>query len=162
VALYPIFLVDELHLSYSEVGVLGMIYAVFWMSFYVVWGRAVDKRGAFWTVRANVLLTALLPLSYFLAQDVRMVALAYVFNGITVAGIDLGWLNAIMRFASKERVADYTAVHSGLSGVRGLIAPFLGTALMAIPGLGLRGVFLLSAAVIVAGWLMIRRVPRLD
>lgn len=162
VALYPIFLVDELHLSYSEVGVLGLVYAAFWMGFYVVWGRTVDKRGAFWTVRTNVLLSAMLPLGFFLAQDARTLALAYVFNGITVAGIDLGWLNAIMRLSPKERLADYTAVHSGLTGVRGLIAPFLGIALLSIPGVGLRGVFLLSVAVIVAGWLMIRRVPSVD
>ncbi len=158
VPLIPIFLVDELRLSYGQVGVLGMVNAVFWMVFYVVWGRTVDRRGAFWTVRVNFLLTVFVSLGFFLAQDMRLVAVAYVFNGMTVAGIDLGWMNAIMRFAGKERVGDYTALHSGLAGLRGLTAPFLGVALMGVPWIGLRGVFLLSAALILVGWLMIRRV----
>jgi len=37
--------VDELHLSYSQVGVLGTINSVFWMLFYIVWGQTVDRRG---------------------------------------------------------------------------------------------------------------------
>jgi hypothetical protein len=67
-------------------------------------------------------------------------------------------MNAIMQFARKEDVSHYTALHAFLVGVRGMIAPFAGTALIAIPWIGLRGVFLFSAVLILASWLLARRV----
>jgi len=42
--------------------------------------------------------------------------------------------------------------------VRGIFAPFAGTALMTLPVLGLRGVFLVGALFILASWLMGRTV----
>lgn len=158
VPLVPIFLVDELYLNYSQVGLLGMINALFWTVFYAVWGRGIDRRGALWTLRVNFFLTLFVPLGFFLAKDIWLVAIAYVFSGITMAGVDLGWINGIMHLTSKERVGDYTALHSSLLGIRGLIAPFLGTLLMNLNWLGLRGVFLISTILIVAGWALILRV----
>jgi hypothetical protein len=60
-------------------------------------------------------------------------AVAYIFTGITLAGIDLGWMNAIMQFAHKEKISHYTALHAFLVGMRGIVAPFAGTALITIP-----------------------------
>jgi DHA1 family inner membrane transport protein len=155
--LIPILLVDELHLNYSQVGWLGMVNSIFWMLFYIVWGRTVDRRGGFWTIRLNFVLTVVIPLAFFGARDMRLAALGYIFTGVTVAGVDLGWMNAIMQFARREQVSDYTAVHAGLVGLRGLAAPLMGTALMSVPWIGLRGVFLLSAFLILLGWLLSRR-----
>jgi len=156
--LIPILLVDELHLSYSQVGLLGMINSIFWMLFYIVWGRTVDRRGGFWTIQTNFILTIFVSLSFFLARDMWLAAVGYIFTGITVAGVDLGWMNAIMQFARKEQISNYTAVHAGLVGLRGIVAPLMGTALMAVPLIGLRGVFLISAFLIAVGWLLIRHV----
>ena len=156
--LIPILLVDELRLSYSQVGLLGMINSVFWMGFYVVWGRTVDRRGGFWTLKLSFLLTVPVSLAYLFAQNMWLAAVAYIFTGITVAGVDLGWINAIMQFAHKEQIGDYVALHSALVGLRGIIGPLAGTALMAIPWIGLRGVFLLSALLILLGWVLVRRV----
>ena len=156
--LIPLLLVDELHLNYSQVGLLGMISSIFWTVFYVVWGRAVDRRGGLWTVQINFVLTIFVSLAFFLAQDMWLLAVAYIFTGITLAGVDLGWMNAIMQFARKEEISHYTALHAFLVGVRGTVAPFAGTALIALPVIGLRGVFLLSALCILLGWLLVRRV----
>jgi MFS family permease len=156
--LLPLLLVDELHLNYSQVGLLNMINSVFWMLFYIVWGRTVDRRGGFWTIRINFILTIFMSLAFWLAQDMWLAAVGYIFIGITVAGTDLGWMNAIMQFARKDQISDYAALHAGLVGLRGITAPLIGTALMTIPWLGLRGVFLLSAALILIGWLLVRRV----
>ena len=156
--LIPILLVDELHLNYSQVGWLGMVNSIFWMLFYIVWGRTVDRRGGFWTIRVNFILTMAIPLAFFGARDIRLAALGYIFTGITVAGVDLGWMNAIMQFARRDQVSDYTAVHAGLVGLRGMTAPLMGTALMTVPWIGLRGVFLLSAFLILLGWLLSLRV----
>jgi len=108
----------------------------------------------------NFFLTLFMPLGFFLARDMWLIALAYVFSGITTAGVDLGWMNAIMRLTSRERVGDYTALHSSLLGIRGIIAPFLGTMLMDVDWLGLRGVFLVSTILILAGWALMLRVGR--
>lgn len=156
--LIPLMLVDELHLNYSQVGLLGMVNSVFWMLFYIVWGRTVDRQGGLWTMRINFILSLVIPLAFFGAQDMWLAALAYAFTGITVAGVDLGWINAIMQFAPRDRISDYTALHSGLVGLRGIAAPLTGTALMAVPWIGLRGTFVLSAILILAGWLFVRRV----
>ncbi len=156
--LIPLLLVDELQLNYGQVGLLGMINSVFWMLFYIVWGRLVDRRGGLWTVQINLFLMTFISLAFFAAQDLRLAAVAYIFTGITAAGTDLGWINAVMQFARAEEIAQYTALHAFLMGVRGIVAPLLGTALMAVPGIGLRGVFLLSAILIVLGWWLVRRV----
>lgn len=156
--LVPILLVDELHLSYSQVGVLGTINAVFWMLFYIVWGQTVDRRGGLWTIRINFILTIFMPLAFFGARTMWLAAVGYIFIGITIAGVDLGWMNAIMQFARRDQIGDYTAVHAGLVGVRGILAPLTGITLMMIPWIGLRGVFLLSAFLILLGWLLSRRV----
>jgi len=156
--LIPILLVDELHLSYSQVGLLGMVNSIFWMLFYVVWGRTVDRRGGFWTIQINFILTIFISLAFFGARNMGLAAVGFVFTGITVAGIDLGWMNAIMQFARRDQIGNYTAVHAGLVGLRGIAAPLAGIALMAIPWIGLRGVFLLSAFLILLGWLLVRRV----
>ena len=63
-----------------------------------------------------------------------------------------------MQFARRDQIGDYTAVHAGLVGVRGILAPLTGIALMTVPWIGLRGVFLLSAFLILLGWLLFRRV----
>ena len=153
--LVPILLVDELHLNYSQVGVLGMVNSVFWMLFYIVWGRTVDRRGGLWTIQVNFVLSAVISLAFFLARDMWMAALGYLFTGITVAGVDLGWMNAIMQFARRDQISDYTAVHAGLVGLRGIAAPLMGIALMTVPWIGLRGVFLLSTVLILLGWLLV-------
>jgi DHA1 family inner membrane transport protein len=153
VPLIPIFLVDEMRLTYGEVGILGMINAIFWMLAYVLWGRTVDRRGSFWTLELNFILTIFVPLGFLLAM-------AYVFNGLTSAGIDLGWINGVMEIADRERVGDYTALHTFFVGVRGMLGPFLGAFLASTPAVGLRGAFLFSSFLIFAGWLLFRRLPR--
>ena len=157
--LLPIFLVDELKLSYGEVGLLGLVNSVFWMLGYFVWGRTIDRRGSSWTLKVNFLLTAGVPFGFALATDMKLVAIAYVFAGITTAGIDIGWLNAMISLAPKDRVGVYTALHSFLIGIRGLIAPFAGAALMAVPAIGIRGALAISGILLIVGWLMLRMVP---
>ncbi len=156
--LIPILLVDELHLNYSQVGLLGMVNSIFWMLFYMVWGRTVDRRGGFWTIQINFILTIFISLAFFGARDMWLAAVGFIFTGITVAGVDLGWMNTILQFARRDQIGNYAAVHAGLVGLRGIAAPLMGIALMAIPWIGLRGVFLLSAFLILLGWLLVRRV----
>ncbi|MBI5301351.1 MAG: MFS transporter [Chloroflexi bacterium] len=156
--LIPILLVDELRLNYGQVGWLGMINSLTWMTFYLVWGRLVDRRGGFWAVQINFFLMAFIGLAFGLATDMWLASVAYIIAGIVVAGSDLGWLNAVMQFARQDQIGHYTALHAFLLGVRGIVAPLLGTVLMTIPGIGLRGVFFISTVLVLFGWWRIRHV----
>jgi MFS family permease len=135
-----------------------MVNSIFWMLFSIVWGRTVDRRGGLWTIQINFILTIFISLAFFGARDMWLAAVGFIFTGITVAGVDLGWMNAILQFARRDQIGNYAAVHAGLVGLRGMAAPLMGIALMTIPWIGLRGVFLLSAFLIVLGWLLVRRV----
>jgi MFS family permease len=109
-------------------------------------------------VQINLLLTAFITLAFACAFDLWVTAIAYIITGITVAGSDLGWMNAIMQFARKEQIGHYTALHAFLLGVRGIIAPLLGTVLMTIPWIGLRGVFIIATIIVLYGWWRSRHV----
>ena len=51
-----------------------------------------------------------------------MICGAVVF-GISNAGGDVAWSLWVTKFAPPDRVADYMAVHTFLTGVRGVLAP---------------------------------------
>jgi hypothetical protein len=84
---------------------------------------------------------------YFLATDVRWVAVAFVCFGLSVAAGELAWLNCVLLFAGPRRVAEYAALHFLLVGVRGVIGPVLGAALLNSGRLGVRDVLFVSVAV---------------
>lgn len=75
-----------------------------------------------------------------------IVALAQALIGISSGGGNLAWSLGHNDFATRERSADYMAVHVMLTGVRGSLAPFLGAILFMQPSLG-QHVFVLSLAV---------------
>jgi len=66
--LYPIVQVDRLHLTYSQIGLLGLAQSVFWLLGFVYWGRQVDKRGGLWVLRANTLINLAIPFTYIFAN----------------------------------------------------------------------------------------------
>lgn len=158
-ALLPIFMVDELRLSYGQVGFLGLVFSLFWMLGCMVWGRAIDRRGSTWTLKLSILLTVAVPVGFFLATDMRLVAVTYAIYGITNPGVDMGWINAIISLAPRNRAATYTGLFTFLLGIRGLTAPFAGAALLTTPAVGMRGALAIAAILIAAGWLMMRRLP---
>jgi len=153
--LIPILQVDELGLSYAEVGFLGLVNSAFWLLGYLYWGRVVDRRGAIWTTKATFLLMLPIPPILFLARDLAQMIPAYILLGFTTASGDLAWLNAMLVFAGRDRVGAYTALHTNLLGIRGMIAPFVGTWLIGVPFVGLRGAFLLAALLLGLGSLLI-------
>jgi len=88
-----------------------------------------------------------------------MVLASGVTDGFTSAGIDLGWLTALLQFAPTGYVAHYVAIFNTLVGVRGSTAPFLAGVL--IPRIGVRAVFGIAIGCTLAGaWLMRRAAVR--
>ncbi|MCC6188933.1 MAG: MFS transporter [Anaerolineales bacterium] len=156
--LFTIFQVDRLQLSYSQIGLLNFLNSVVWMLSYVLFGRLVDRRGPVWVVQVSLLLQAMLPLCYFLAADIKLVALAFALSGMVIAAGDLGVMNVIMAFAGPDQVPDYAALHGFLAGLRGIAGSLLGAALVSIPAIGMEGVFVLSFVLQLGGWLVALRV----
>lgn len=158
--LYPIVQVDRLQLSYSQIGLLGLAQSVFWLLGFIYWGRQVDKRGGLWVLRANTFLNLFIPLAYFFATSPWMLLPAFIINGITIAGWDMGAINATIELADKDRVTEYAALQSTMLGLRGIIMPFFAAGLLRL-GFSINSIFLTSAVLIAGSWILFGTVQAL-
>lgn len=88
-----------------------------------IWGRLFDRMN-FFTLRAILNLGfALGILAFFTSSDVTGLIIGAIVFGISNAGGDVAWSLWVTKFAPPEHVADYMAIHTFLTGVRGMIAP---------------------------------------
>ncbi len=154
----PLLLVDVLHATNFQVGMLGAVTSAAWLVAYYQWGRVIDRRSAPGALTLVFLLGTLTPLVYLLATSPWVVLLAGASDGFVSAGVDLGWLTALLNYAPTGGVAHYVAIFNTLVGVRGSTAPLLAGVL--IPRLGVRAIFALAAVCTLCGALLMRRVAR--
>jgi hypothetical protein len=61
--------------------------------------------------------------SFFTTGSQAGLVLGGVLFGVSSAGADVAWSLWVTKFAPPERVADYMAVHTFFTGVRGVVAP---------------------------------------
>ena len=155
--LYPVVQVDRLQLSYSEIGLLGLVESVTWFLSYLFWGRTIDKRGGLFVVRAIAAISIVTPLTYMSAQSLWMLMPSAIARGLGMAGFELGRISAGIQLADPERVTEYAAIQSTVVGLRGLVAPLVTVGLLRM-GAPHSAVFLLSVAFLVMGWVMFGRV----
>lgn len=125
-ALQPLVQVDQLKLTYGDLGLLNVVQSGFFLLGYVIWGRLIDRRGAVWTMRLVFLVSAVIPASYWAASAGWMLAPAFAALGLVNAGMDVGTLNAVLQLAPAEQVGEYSAIQTTVLGLRGLAAPFIG------------------------------------
>jgi predicted MFS family arabinose efflux permease len=154
--LFAIVQVDRLGLSYTTIGYLGLAQSFFWLIGNMYWGRLVDRRGGLWVVRANVAIAVLIPFTYIWAFDAWTLLPAFVAQGVISAGIDLGLISAGIELADPESVVEYSALQATIIGLRGMLAPFFGIALLSL-GLPARLIFAIGCGFIVLGWLVLGR-----
>lgn len=89
-----------------------------------VWGWLFDRMN-FFALRATLNLGfALGILAFFTSETTTGLVVAAIVFGISNAGGDVAWGLWVTKFAKPERVADYMSVHTFLTGVRGVLAPF--------------------------------------
>ncbi len=150
----PLLLVDELHASNFQVGLLGAVTSGMWLLSYHYWGKMIDRHTPTGAVATIFLIGTLTPLIYLLAPTSWVVLLAGVTEGLTSAGVDLGWLTAVLQYAPPQQVRHYVAIFNTLVGLRGSIAPVV-TGLL-IPHVGVRPIFALAAGFIVVGTRIMR------
>lgn len=151
--LYPLVQVDRLQLTYSQIGLLGLVESCMWLVSYLVWGRYLDGRGGVAVMRAVCAVSIITPLSYLIAWSGWMLIPASLARGIVMGGFELGRINAGIQLASRERITEYAVIQSTVVGLRGIFGPQISIALL---GLGFSDlmVFSLSASVIAIAWLL--------
>ncbi len=155
--LFPVVQVDRLQLSYSEIGLLGLVESITWFLSYLLWGRTIDKRGGLFVVRAISAISIVTPLTYMSAQSLWMLMPSAVARGLGMAGFELGRISAGIQLADPERVTEYAAIQSTVVGLRGMVAPVITVGLLRL-GAPHSAVFLLSVFFLVLGWVMFGRV----
>lgn len=150
---YPLVQVDRLHLSYSELGLLGLAQSIFWLLGYLFWGSMADRRGGVAVLRLNCAIAMIVPFSYLWATNAWMLIPAYITQGIINAGWDMGLITAGIQLADPERVTEYAAVQGTVVGVRGMLVPLLSVGLLQI-GVPISGIFVLSIGLMTIAWIM--------
>src|SRR5438552_7414624 len=97
-----------------------------------IWGWLFDRTN-FFVLRVMVNLGfAAGIIAFFTSDSVSGLIVGAVVYGISNAGGDVAWGLWVTKFAPPERVADYMAVHTFFTGVRGVLAPFLAFHLVSV------------------------------
>lgn len=150
----PILLVDQLHATSFQAGLLGAITSTMWLLSYYAWGRTIDRRTAGRIMSTVLFIGMMSPLIYLVSTNAWIVQLAGVSEGLTSAGMDLAWLTAVLEHAPEGQVRHYVAIYNTLVGIRGSTAPFLTGVL--IPVIGIRWIFAIAAALMATGAVIMR------
>ncbi|HEV7662115.1 MAG TPA: MFS transporter [Chloroflexota bacterium] len=151
--LYALVLVDQLHASYSDVGLLQLAGALSGLLAYFGLGQVLDRAGARQAAVVTsfgFLLVAIVPLVYVLAPNLTVLALGYVLLSVGTSANDLGWQLALITRLPDEHRLRYQAAHTSITGLRGVAAPFVGSAILGL-GFGVDTVLVLSAILGVIG-----------
>ncbi|MEP7358716.1 MAG: MFS transporter, partial [Anaerolineales bacterium] len=148
--IYPAIQVDRLNLSYTAVGLLGLVQSGFWFITYLFIGRLADRFGDKLILVAVALINALVMLPYIWASSAWMLVPAFIAAGIVAAGADLAGLTVLIDIAGPDRAPDYAALNATLAGARGLAGPFIGSFLIQL-GWPLWTVLALSTGLSLAG-----------
>jgi hypothetical protein len=111
-----------------------------------IWGKLFDSMN-FFSLRIILNLSFLTGIvSFFATNTWEALALSALIFGFSTSGGDVAWTLWVTKFAPPERVADYMAVHTFFTGVRGLFAPMTAFALLGI--FDLQTLSMISAALI--------------
>ena len=103
----------------------------------LVWGRLFDRYG-FFGLRLSVNSCFIVSLLLFFTPWLPAQVASGILLGLGFGGEQLVWGLWVTEFAPPERTADYMAVHTFLTGVRGLAGPLTAYALLGrIPVLGI-------------------------
>ena len=110
--------------------ITGVVPVVFRAAFTYPWGLLYDRMN-FFTIRATLnVFFAFSTLCYFLGGSLAWWVAGMALCGIANAGGNVAWSLWVTKLAPKHAVAEYMSVHTFLTGVRGLVAPYLAFAMI--------------------------------
>ncbi|MDO8426732.1 MAG: MFS transporter [Deltaproteobacteria bacterium] len=149
---YPLVLVDEVKISNLATGIYGAVFSGMWLAGFFFWGNIIDRKPIRLTLAAIFGTFCLVPLIYISSRDLFVLGIAQGVSGFMTAAIELAGYIVITKISTPEDVPRYMAANIALGGLRGAVAPFIGTGLYAFAGatpvfslsllLGLSSVFL--------------------
>jgi MFS family permease len=110
----------------KNVGLItGTVPMLAFIVFVVPWGTVFDRL-PFYTVRALVNVFFILGiLIYYLGSGFMAHCIGIALHGIARSGGEIIWTLWVTKFANSDKVVEYMSVHTFLTGVRGVIAPFI-------------------------------------
>jgi len=122
-------------IALSPVGVgffVGVVPGIARLVVNPLWGWLFDRFGFLWLRMVLNLAFAFGIFSFFVGSSTLGLWIGAIIFGISFSGADVMWSLWVTKIAPPERVASYMSVHTFLTGVRGLAAPFLGFGLLAL------------------------------
>lgn len=155
----PIFFVDQLHLSYLEMGVaITLCKGIGFACSSPLWSSWIQKVDLFRFGTVIACLAALFPLLLIAAQEqLFWLYLAYMMYGLMQAGNELSWNLSGPIFAKQEDSSPFSSVNVIAVGVRGIFIPSLGAFCLTRFGsqaiMLLSGLLCLSAALRMASYM---------
>ncbi|MBK9126961.1 MAG: hypothetical protein IPM13_04075 [Phycisphaerales bacterium] len=163
-----LFLTQTLQLRYfGSYLILEQIPTIVALATMPLWARYFDRVGvlrfrvvntAFWLVAITLAAAALglhsLAIPYATPLAVGLLVAARLVNGIGRGGGAIGWNLGHLHFAGRLDADLYMGIHVALTGLRGIIMPFVGTFVYSLVG---PPAMLLSIALCIAAWLAFRR-----
>ncbi|MFC1672117.1 MFS transporter [Planctomycetota bacterium] len=141
----PVDLIENYGTGYTEAAMAFSILPEFLMIFTVAfWGRLVDRYNpvrlrAFFNYIWSVELLVLLSIPFLESATGKGSGLWWFYGarcirGFVMGGSGLLWNLSVMYFAREDDVPIYMGLHAGFTGIRSIIAPFIGSALYAAVG----------------------------
>jgi predicted MFS family arabinose efflux permease len=146
---WTIYQVDVLGVGTQWAGIYSITVQLATMVSFFYWGAYVDKSPAEKAIVAQTVITIAVPVVYCLSSKPWMLLPAMLAWGIVCAGSELAYMRGVLHFAPAKRVAQYQALFMVSMGVRGIVGPYIGTALLHSGLLTMKGVFALQGALLV-------------
>jgi len=148
--IYPIYQVDVLHIKATQLAMLSNISQIAYMISFLYWGSYVDRNSPIRAAFLSILVSLLIPLNYMFSHSVWALWPAFVVQGFFSAGIELSYFNCTLYLAESDKIAQYQGLHTFLLGIRGIIAPFAGVAIME-SGIDIKVIFFIGLVIMLIG-----------
>lgn len=156
VPVYTLFQVQVLNLSNAQIAFGTIAWSVGLAISYIASGWHIDRTDPLTSVKLAAASYLSVPLIYLIGRNYPAVLLGQAFLGVADAALEMGWMNSVILF-NPRRVSVYSGIYLTFLGIRGAIAPLIGSFLAT--HLGLYFTMGLAATVIVTGNLLMRRFP---
>lgn len=152
IPLEPIWLVDTLKVGYGDASfLLGSVVSLVSIVGYFVWARALKRFNSFAVLSCVVFVYAARFASLAVARSSSQLLPMCIFSGLSNAGWDLVPLFCMIALAEPANFSLYIGFNTTLYGVRGLMGPWIGTALYTSGALSIRSIFWMITAIIACG-----------
>ena len=150
---HPVLMADVLKITTAQAGMFAAVAAVAAVVGNGVWGRLTDRWGAGRVLALVYFIGAVTPVVDMFVTNPRVLVVSYVCDALMTTGLDLVLMLAIIDVAGRDQTARYAAIASTLGGLRGIVAPLAGAAI--IEYAGVRAVYAVAATMMIAGGIVV-------